>query len=332
MLKTLLLLFVLTLPVFAVAQKTMSSTSAQERMLKRPPLSPQKFVVDTIGPAILADTCARSAFPYQTSEGGYIFGSNGYGDVVKLQRLVYPAAAAPFAVTEVSVAFSAADAAVADRFVAVEIYAELNPDSTLGAFLGVSDSIRVGDLLVSETSVPFTSFTFPEPVQVDNDSFFVAIDFSDTYGTTQEGFVGVFSTRDGCGNGRNVLEIFPVDGGFGYGSVFDNWSGLQAEMFILAVVDTDINTSTRSAPADYGALIAPNPTRGLLTLSFRAATSGDYRTTLTDLNGRAVRHQSARSVSGTVRTEWDLRGLPAGLYLYHIDGPNGRQSGKVIKR
>ncbi len=309
----------------------MSPAPVQQRVLKRAALSPQKLVLDTIGPAILADTCARTAFPYQTAEGGYIFGSNGYGDVVKMQRLVY-ASDAPFAVTEVSVAFSAADAAVADRFVAAEIYGELNPDNTLGSFLGVSDSIRVGDLLISETSVPFTSFTFPEPVMVDNDSFFVAIDFSDTYGTAEDGYVGVFSTREGCGDGRNVLEIFPVDGGFGYSSIFENWEDFNAEMFILAVVDTDINTSTRNTPADYAAVAAPNPTDARLTLSYQASPRGDYRSTLTDLNGRILRNQSAQSVSGTARTEWDISALPVGLYLYHIDGPAGRQSGKVVKR
>ena len=58
-----------------------------------------------------------------------------------------------------------------------------------------------------------------------------------------------------------------------------------------------------------------------------------YTARLTDLSGRLLRVTSPAATGGVqYQVDWSLADLPAGLYLYHIDGPEGRQSGKLVKR
>ncbi|WP_168797419.1 T9SS type A sorting domain-containing protein [Neolewinella litorea] len=319
------------LPVVLSGQKTADPTLGPVLKLDQPLRSPAKAVVDTIIPDILLDTCARRVAAFGiTDVDGFVTGSNGYGDIAKLQRLEYNSDE-PYAITAVGVAFAGFDSTIANTFLRAFVFDDLQADSSFGAFLGESDSLRVSDILLPTTRLEFTYFTFPEPVIVENDSFLVGIDFGGTYDTAEEGYVGIYHTRQDCGDGRNVFEFFPTQtGGLAFGTLFDNWGGLNIEMIVTAVIDTDINTSTRARLTDYATSISPNPTSRQAVLTFNTTDQGSYTATLTDLTGRQVRESRVQRNGTTARVEWQVSDLPAGLYLYHVDGPSGRQSGKLM--
>ncbi|NJB85509.1 hypothetical protein GGR26_001254 [Lewinella marina] len=333
--KTLLpFVFFLLLPFLATGQKTADpgQHEAPSQRFDAPRSALAKALIDTILPAALSDTCARSAMAFGITDiDGFVTGSNGYGDLVKLQRFSFNADG-PFAITSVGVAFAGYDTTIEETFLQALVFDDLQPDSSFGDFLGVSDSVQVRNIALPTTQIEFTFFDFPEPVIVERDSFLVGVDFSDTYNATENGYVGIYHTRQDCGDGRNTFEFFPTQGGgLGFATLFDNWGGLNIEMFMVVVIDTEVSTATRHPLADYGASVSPNPASSLAAVTFRTELPGTYAATLTDLTGRQLRQSRLNTPAGpSARIEWQVGDLPAGLYLYHIDGPAGRQSGKVM--
>jgi uncharacterized repeat protein (TIGR02543 family) len=71
--------------------------------------------------------------------------------------------------------------------------------------------------------------------------------------------------------------------------------------------------------------VYPNPTDGLLTLSF--ATPGAYRITIADMSGKALLRQSVADPTYLI----DISGYPAGVYLLTIDDGNRQSTIRVIK-
>ena len=333
--KTLLLFLAVSLSVVASAQRQTTRISSELPGWKSSQAISEKAVIDTIYPASLFDTCALRPTSYGISEQspGFVIGSNSLGDTKKLQRVSYPSDG-PYVVTDAIVYFAAADATIADTYLSVSIFEDLQSDSTFGALLATSDSIRVGDIALPTTTLNPTLFTFSDPPVLTSDSFLIAVNFEDTYTADEEGYVGIVHTYDGCGDGMNAFEFFTFEDQVYWETIFENWDGadgkLNVELFVGAVVDTDPSTSTSTPLADYQSLVSPNPASDLVTLRFEAPQSGIYRGSLTNLGGQQVRHTVVDAEAGAARIDWPISDIPAGLYLLHLDGPKGRQSQKLV--
>lgn len=294
------------------------------------PRQEAKAVIDTLFPTIFADTCANSVVGFTTQGGGYVFGSNEFFDLEKAQLFTLQEERT-FNVTEVLVAIADADADIANQKIVINIYGGLPEDGmSFGEYLGSSDSVLVSDLRIDESAILFTSFPFSTPVTVTDDEFFVSVDFFDVYGEDVDGNVGVLSTADGCGDGTNVFELFPTqEMSLAWNTVNANWNGLNAEMLVGVIIDDDV-TSVDRRVTEYGLQVYPNPARDVVSLNVNTGSSTDFIASLTDLNGRELRREILRTVAGTGNLEWTINDLPNGLYLYHLDGPAGRQSGKLM--
>ena len=337
MMKTLPVLFAILLVSCGLsAQRTIPADITPMKPRSVPGLSAAKFVSDTIFPSFASEDCASDPdqgitayFDDSDSFEGFITGSNTYSDYEVLQRLTYDGAAT-FNVTEVITSLLQVQAeTINDGYLVALVYDELDADGNLSAPLGSSDTVRIDDLSFED----LVSFTFSEPVEVSNDSFFVGIDLRGVYDDIADttGYIGIASTTFDCGDGENVLQIYPFDGQLYFGSFKELSGGLDLEVFMLAVIETG-ETSTRQPLADYGATIAPNPSGDVATLRLSAKPGAQYVATLTDLNGRQVRRSIPGTVGGRQQVEWSVSDLTAGMYLYHIDGPEGRQSGKLMVR
>lgn len=304
-----------------------------------PPAS--RAVADTIFPAILADECANSPTLFLSDTSGtmgYVTGSNQFADFEKLQRVTLEEAV-DVTVSEVVVAFAVVEDSIANRPIVVNIYTDLNADGSFGTLAGASDTLLVADLQTSDSSLVFTRFPFSNPAVLEGvSSFLISVDVSGVYfdpatgDFDPKGNVGIFSTDAGCGDGNNLYEIFPVDGGLAFNSVFNNWGMLNIEMFVGAIIDRDPFTSTRTPNADFGATALPNPADDRLTITFTAPAAGDYRARILSSNGRVVSEQSVRAIGGENRTEFSVADLPAGVYLYQVEGANGIQTARFVKR
>ena len=334
--KTLPLLFAsLIVSCGLTAQRTIPADLTSPPPIDLPAPSLSKFVADTIFPAILLDTCftnpgngLRGYFDEGETYEGFITGSNTYSDYEKLQLLTYDRSET-YTINEVITGLYQSKAeTIEEGYLLALIYDKLDGAGNLGVPLGLSDTLFLDDITFED----FVSFTFSEPVEMTTDSFFVSIDFRGVYADLADttGYVGIASTKIDCGSGENVLEIFPFGDELYFDTFRENW-GLDLELFVLAVIDTDV-TSTRQPLADYGATVFPNPVGDVATVRLSAKSSGKYLATLTDLNGRQLRRSVPEWVGGQQQVDWQVSDLATGMYLYHIDGPEGRQSGKLMVR
>ena len=335
MTKSILFVLVLLLPAITFAQRTDVAPVMQAVRVDRTVKTVDKSVPEIIFPESITQVCADSATVYGFNEpaSGAVTGTNSYLETAKVQRFVYPTDSSYY-ITQIGVAFAVADTVIADRKVAVDLYNDLNADSTLGSYLATSDSVLVSDIILPDSFIRFTTFTFPEPVLVTRDSFLVFVDFTDIYNSAT-GDVAIFSTYSDCGSGTNTFTVYPIGSSLTDSLAFASFRdlyNLDVEMFMTATVDPALNTSTRSPLADYGVSVSPNPTSGSVVLNFRAEAGADYRVTVTDLSGRQLLQLPAQAGGGQGQARWQMSDYPSGLYLYHVDGPAGRQSGKLVVR
>ena len=329
--KMLLLVFMACCPLVGFSQQ-LTLTGPRTLRTTQVPNTLHKVVNDTIVSPDIDDDCRLSLGTYGIGvDSGFVFGTNILGDLLVMQRFVYTSSDS-FEVNSVNLAFAGFDESAADGFISVGIFAEVEPFGTLDQ-IAVSDSIRIGDVAVDDAQVLFTQFDFTETAAVTNDSFFVALILSSAYNSDTTGFVSLLGTLDGCGNGENVIFVGPTpDGNLGYVNALQRYN-LNAEIFMIVDIDQLVTTSNRNPFAEYKASVAPNPTMNATTLIFTPSITGAYATNITDLTGRLLVTKSLSGTQGVeTRQSIDVASLPAGVYLYHIDGPTGRQSGKLVKR
>ncbi len=346
----LLLLFIVTgLGQSIVAQQNIqrSPQSSAARATTSPGLmasvptldvSTNLAVADTLFPAVFGQSCAETLtnFVLNDPNTGFVAGTNSLFDLRKLQRITLPERT-NLTISEILVAFSVADDNISDRIIIVEVFEDLDANGEFGMLLGATDTLTVGDLIVSEDGRAFTSFSFSEPLTLnDVSSFLISVDFADLYFNAQDsldyiGNAAIWSTDDGCGDGENALEIFQVANvGLSFGTILSGWN-LNLEFLMGAVVERDPFTSTRTPVANYTTTAAPNPASDLLNLSFTASGNDQMTAALLSTDGRVLRTQ-ASSGSGVRSVQWNVSELPAGVYLYQIAGPEGIETGRVVIR
>jgi hypothetical protein len=94
-------------------------------------------------------------------------------------------------------------------------------------------------------------------------------------------------------------------------------------------------TSTRLA-ADESTLdlnigVAPNPVRDLLTTDITGIQGDELRLSLHDAQGRSLQQVAIEAAEGKAQHRFDLRSLPAGMYLLQAETETQRAVKKVIK-
>lgn len=300
----------------------------------------RSVVLDTIFPDALGLECAAPTLFFSDTSGtqGYVTGSNQFADFEKLQRITL-AETVDVTVNQAVVAFAVVEDSIDNRDIVVNIYTDLGADGSFGEFVGSSDTIKVSDLVTNDTALVFTTFNFSEPAVMEGvSSFLISVDISGVYfdetgAFDPKGNIGIFSTPADCGDGTNLFEIFPTqDGGLAFNSVFANWGMLNIEMYVGAIIDRGTFTSTRTPDADYGAEVFPNPVAQALNLTFNAPAAGTYTTRVVSTTGSVIRSQEVQVAAGATQVAITVADLPAGIYLFQVEGTNGIQTGKFVKR
>ena len=103
-------------------------------------------------------------------------------------------------------------------------------------------------------------------------------------------------------------------------------------MYVGAIVDRGTFTSTSTPNADYNVEVFPNPVAQDLTLTFEAPAAGTYTTRVVSTVGSVIRSQEVQTVAGATQVTLPVADLPAGIYLFQVEGTNGIQTGKFVKR
>lgn len=297
-----------------------------------PIVSGQRGIIDTVLAPAFLNECALEPALFGTDLGGFVTGTNGYLDIAKLQRIEFEDTY-DFHVEAVRASMvldsSGLAGALDDIMIVGKIYAE-NTNGSVGDFLGDSDSVRIGDLAFTDSTITLVDFPFSTPVPfTETGSIFVGVNFADVY-SLPTGDIGIISTDENCGDGSNAFDVFQDSLGNDVFLAFSEGWGLELEMYMSVVIDREPPVATRNPVADYAAKVSPNPAFEQINITFNAPGNDQMVATLLSTSGQKLREQAVNTSVGLHTVQWNVAELPAGVYLYQIAGPAGIETGRVI--
>lgn len=321
------LLCLLALPTFAQRNAVVADSRPNNAAVITAEQNGRSSVaIDTIIPAIFFEPCASELFVITAEDGGYLAGTNTFGDREKAQFLRFDEEA-NYQVNGVAVYFSEFDDEAAGQLLTAKVYTVDPTTDGPGTLLGTSEAIAVGDVAVDESLVLVTIFNFAEPIMMDTPDFFVAVDFADVY-NVPAGDVGILTTEEGCGDGFNAWELWEDDTWHAI-EESETWEA-ELEFFMGAVIEDQV-VGVRETLIDYSLRASPNPANEEVQLNFTLPRAETLEIALFDLQGRQVMVQQFDNLpSGPQSLQLEIGDLVAGIYSYQLRTASGVQSGKLI--
>jgi hypothetical protein len=263
---------------------------------------------------------------YTSPNGGFVFGNNGYDDLVKAQSFDKGSAVTLQKVLLEfgDVVFSSGDA---NSAINVNVYNNYGAGIVVGS--GVLQDSIAPDSIIAQMSIPvsqlfddgsFTIADFSSENVILTDDFSVGIDLSLlSTGDT----VGLNSTTDGDANGSNDgWELTSDSVWFQVAESAFSW-GLDVQMAIFPVVELDATASINEQSISVS--ISPNPTSNFLNINF--AKSGKYEIQLIDVAGRKVLSATSKNNLSSI----DVSHLNSGLYILSVSDGLSKSAYHIIK-
>ncbi|MCB0628615.1 MAG: T9SS type A sorting domain-containing protein [Saprospiraceae bacterium] len=275
--------------------------------------------LDTLKPAAFDNPCALTQRSFTVDNAwGFVAGMNEYEDREKAQLIVNDMGEA-VQINSALVYFSHASA-VNNGSLRVKIYSFDPGTGTPGTLLGQSEDLTVEDLQVSEDEFVATSFPFAEPISVDPGSFFLSVDVSDLYATSDT--VGIYHTDFGCGSGLEAYELWSDDS---WVSIFDAWLGPQDFNinFSIFAITGDETSAVKDPAYQKGHLrlrpATPTPARNSVQLNYDMEQPGSVQIDIFSPDGRRIEHrQLGQRPVGSYTETVDLSNFVRGTYFYSI--------------
>jgi len=279
-------------------------------------------VTDTLG---YSDFLTGTQVLYDSPNGGYAFGNNGYGDKAKAQSYYHDQS---FVLRKVLLLFGDVkfESADSSSVVRVNVYDNYGIGVTS---LGQSDSIAP-DSVLGFADIPvyqlvaggsFTEASFANDTIVIRERFSVGVDFTMiALGDT----VGLISTTDGDAMGAfNSWELTSNNDWFTVEQPVYSW-GLDVSLAIFPVIDAEDPAAIQQFERNLLS-IYPNPCVDQLMISNSELKSGEIR--IYDVSGRKLKEQSyvpdGRSIN--------VADLPSGMYSITITDGMTQWVSKFVK-
>lgn len=282
--------------------------------------------MDTLG---IDDYRGGTSTLYTSPNGGYAFGNNGYGDLVKAQEFTIESGTTLHKVLLIfgEVIFESGDL---NSSINVNIYNNYGPGIEVG--YGVLHDSIAPDSILASVNIPvsqllddgsFTIADFTSQNVLVPANFSVGIDVGQlAAGDT----VGLNSTTDGDANGINeAWELTSDSVWFQVAELAYSWN-LDVQLAMFPIIDAlePASVYDQEIPVSF----YPNPCTDFLNLKFEKG--GQYQIELRDATGRIVR--STTLSTNDVRTTIDISGLVPGLYVLKATDGNLQSSYTLIKQ
>ena len=286
--------------------------------------SGQGVAMDTLFPPIFGEDCANQVFALEpTGQWGFVAGTNGFLDQEKAQKFRFDDAES-FSVVEAGVFFASASV-VGDGALKLKIYAVDENTEGPGDLLGMSDELKVSDILIDEEVTVATIFEFSTPAQVEGDEFFVSVDLSNLY--TSNDTVGILQSDVDCGSGEDAWELFNGQ----WARMFSNWGDLQSDLFMAVVVDFQESTSTEDIEKKVSISMFPSPATDVVNLTYALKDPTPVILDVFSLDGKKILTlPQGRVSSGTYNIQIDVREWLNGPYLARITTDKGVVTRKLM--
>lgn len=326
-----LLPFLLLFPTLLFAQQRSSAPDQESRMrVKELSSSAVRITNDTLRATSFTQPCGNTVLTYiNTSNWGYVAGTNGFGDKEKAERLSY-STTSPIEILEVWGFFAVAEP-VGDGTVQFNLY-DTFTDGGPNTLIGSTTNSRVSGLGTTDSAIVATIFPVLGNVTLTGESSFLAsLDISAIYATNDT--VALFSTEAPCGDTTTSWELFSDDTWANMSDGGVTW-GLQIDLYIAAVISFDETSSIEDGFSMDGLTIHPvypSPAAHEINVPFELTTQDLIAVRLMDLNGRVVYQQAAQSFSpGEHEVAIDVSRLPAGVYTCLIETSEGALGSRIV--
>jgi hypothetical protein len=280
------------------------------------------------------DTPELAPNPY--SEGGWIAGVNGYGDIGKYQRFDF--------------------VGTTDYIIGAQFYFGINkivndPDSIWFVIRDTGSDSGPGEILssvlantsvIDTDNIIATTIWFTEPVQIQAsgfipDSLFIGFEWPDS--NTCDDTFAVYQDPDGFGDGANRPWERFIDGAFNdFTDIIYNpdysWL-IDTDLWISAITsDTpvDVEDEATNMPSEFKlAQNYPNPFNPATRIEYSLPEVSNVKLTVFDILGNEISVLLNEEMqSGDHFVNFDASGLANGIYMYKLDAGNFVQTKKMI--
>ena len=288
-------------------------------------------------PDIFADTCANTLFIFyiDTTFTDHLFGTNRFGDLEKASKLTLSGSDGSLRVLGSLVYFGSPGVQTDTTRIFTKVYSE-GAEGAPDQLLATSAPVSIGSIPDTNALVP-TVFLFPEPAVVDDTTFFLSVDFSETYAvidtvSTLGDTLALFTTNDGCGTGDS-WELFANGTWVKY---TDSW-GAQVENFMAAIVEFEQLSTSNDPFVTQRSLTLhpayPSPALDRLHVPYQIDEGGSVRIELLSMDGKQVRTLDlGLQTPGEYVQSIDIGDLPAGTYLYGVFTDQARLMSRFVKQ
>ncbi|MDB4655403.1 T9SS type A sorting domain-containing protein [Flavobacteriales bacterium] len=268
----------------------------------------------------LFDSNASAFRLYPNNNGGFITGSNSFGDLVKAQEFAAPSQPSEITgfVAWIAAKTDAGGAVIANAYAMDGLGTNLNgvTNNAPGTVLATSST----PLARVDTSSFFTRFVFNAPVTVTAD-YAVGLDFS-SFGNNDE--IGIVSNTDGDASG-NELAWESWDNGDWY-TMNSAWNSASDGDFDLALFPVLCPLNVTGITDMEGQFnVFPNPSNGEFVIVNGNGHVGNLQ--VFDAIGQVV---SERSLAGETAVNISIANQKSGIYLVRITTESGIWNSRIV--
>ena len=278
-------------------------------------------VNDTLEPTILTG-CNPGPVMTPYGGGGYINGTNSFGDIEKAQRIETSTSGT---IHSVLVAFGAKKQVGSPDPITAKIYSVSGAGAPANT-LGTSTPVTVDNI---DTANSLTQFSFTTPVAYNGD-FFISVVVDGTGGTDQD-TIGILHTATAtpCGGG-SAYELWFNFMWYAFNDDVDGW-GIDLVMYMYAEVDNSVVGENDRLIQRGSHKMVPSPAADHTMLVYSLIQPGDVHINITDMSGRTVlsRHEGQLN-SGLHNANINVSNLATGMYLYTVTTNGQPTSGTFV--
>jgi hypothetical protein len=319
--RTILLIALMLSVSFLMAQKQVGNVT---------PMNPINFSNAKTPTDTLMPTSFSTGSPtlYGTVEGGYVVGTNGYGDLAKAQLFYVDE---PYSIEGCLVWVGVKDIIGTPNTTKFVVYSANGTGTATTGTVNTAPGTELASVTVSmsdlDTSLSLAGahvFTLTTPVYV-TDMYYVGMDFTNTYDDT----LGIVSTTDGDALGTELAwEKF--SNGTWY-SMLKSWP-LDFDLAFFPIVD--MTQSIQTSPIN-GVIcnMYPNPAYGVTSIEYQLTqSSSNVEINILDVTGKLVKsfNEGAKD-PGKYDVTFNASELQPGNYFYTINAGNGSKFAKKFQ-
>ncbi len=309
---------------------SVSFLMAQKQVGNVTPMNPINFSNAKTPTDTLMPTSFSTGSPtlYGSQGGGYVVGTNGYGDLAKAQLFYVDE---PYSIEGCLVWVGVKDIIGTPNTTKFVVYSANGTGTATTGTVNTAPGTELASVTVSmsdlDTSLSLSGahvFTLTTPVAV-TDMYYVGMDFTDTYDDT----LGIVSTTNGDALGTELAWEKWNDGT--WYSMLQAWP-LDFDLGFFPIVN--MSQSIQTSPIN-GVIcnMYPNPAYGVTIIEYQLTqSSSNVEINILDVTGKLVKsfNEGAKE-PGKYNVTFNASELQPGNYFYTINAGNGSKFAKKFQ-